>query len=101
MREKIEKLEIKEKIAPLEITILVLQQSLDIGQRVKIIGGSWRVGDLCEVTDVKLKSVWVIDVDGTLFLKKKYRMVIESPLPNAKNETDAYKKWRKVIYSKR
>ena len=30
-RAKIEKLGIKEKIAPFELTILVLQQSLDIG----------------------------------------------------------------------
>ena len=56
-----------------------------------IIGGSQRVGDLCEVTDVTLKSVWVmdIDIDGVLLLKRKQHVVIESPLCNFKHETEA------------
>ena len=104
---KIEKLEIKEKIAILEMTILVLQESLDtlkmedegvekrvewmflIGKRVIIIGRSQRVGDLCEVTDVMHKSAWVMAVDDALFLKRKQHVVIESSLHNVKHETDA------------
>ena len=56
---------------------------------MRIISGSQRVEDLCEVTDVTLKSVWVMAVDGVLFLKIKQHMVIESPLHNVKHKTDA------------
>ena len=56
---------------------------------MRIIGGSWRVGDLCEVTDMRLKSVWVMVVDGALFLKRVHHMVIELKLHNVKHETDA------------
>ena len=56
---------------------------------MRIIGGSQRVGDLCEVTDVTLKSVWIMALDSTLFLKRKQHVVIESPLYNVKHETDA------------
>ena len=68
--------------------MLVLQQSLDIGQWVRIVGGSQRVEDLCEVTDVTLKTVWVMDVNGALFFKRKQHVVIESPLHNVKHEPD-------------
>ena len=60
-----------------------------IGQWLRIIGGSRRMGDLCEVTDVTLKSVWVMALDGALFLNIKQHVVIESPLHNIKHETDA------------
>ena len=56
---------------------------------MRIIGGSRTVGDLCKVTDVTLKSVWVMDADGALFFKINQQVVIESPLRNVKDETDA------------
>ena len=80
--------------------MLVQQQSLDIIQRLRINVGCRRVEDLCEVNDVTLKNLWVMADDIAVFLKRKDHLVIESPLHNVKHETDAYEKWRRVIYSK-
>ena len=71
------------------------------GQRVRIIGGSQRAGDLFKVTDVMLKSVCVMALDGVLFVKRKQRVVIESLFHIVNRETNAQEKRRRVIYSKR
>ena len=55
---------------------------------MRIIGESQRVGGLCEFTDVTIKSIWVMAVDGVLFLKIKQDVVIEPLLYNVKHETD-------------
>ena len=47
------------------------------------------MGDLYEVTYVMLKRVWVMAIDGALFLKRKQHVVIEAPLRNVKYQTDA------------
>ena len=70
----------KDKIAALLLSILILQQQLDelnveevsegfhksleasivVGNKVRIIGGLCEMGELCTVTDVTKKCVWVM-----------------------------------------
>ena len=76
-RAKIARLTRKDQVAALELSILVLQQQLNKlnveefeegfaetlevffmkGQKVRVIGGHRRKGELCEVTDVRAKCV--------------------------------------------
>ena len=76
-RAKIARLTRKDQVADLELSILVLQQQLNKlnveefeegfaetlevffmkGQKVRVIGGHRRKGELCEVTDVRAKCV--------------------------------------------
>ena len=44
--------------------------------------------ELCEVTDVKLKSVWDVAFNGTLFLKRKHHVTTGLQLHTVKYETD-------------
>ena len=105
-RARITRLTRKDKIAALELSILVLQQQLNVltveefgeasdeslavtfvaGQKVRIIGGRRRKGELCTVVSMTLKSVWVEAYDGCIFLKRKHDIVVESQAYTLKRE---------------
>ena len=59
-----------------------------IGQRVMIIGGSQRGGDLYDVAGMLLKRVWFKTFNGRLFLERKHRVVVEVQWYTIKHETD-------------
>ena len=65
-----------------------IEELFVIGQKVMSIGSSWRAGELCKVTGVMLKSVWVKAIDGWLFLRRKDHMVIEAQQYTVKHRTD-------------
>ena len=107
-RAKIARLTRKDQVAALELSILVLQQQLNKlnveefeegfaetlefffmkGQKVRVIGGHRRKGELCEVTDVRAKCVWVKAYDGAIFLKRKNHVVVESQAHMLKREDE-------------
>ena len=107
-RTRIAQLTRKDQIAALELSILVLQQQLNVltveefgeasdeslavtfvaWQKVRIIGGRRRKGELCTVVSMTLKSVWVKAYDGCIFFKRKHHVVVESQAYTLKREEE-------------
>ena len=108
VRAQIVRLERKDKIAALSLSILVLQQQMETlnveefnegmkadlegiiveGNKVRIIGGLRLMGELCTVIDVTKKCVWVRSDEGQVFLKRKNHVVIESQEHTLKKEDE-------------
>ena len=108
VRAQIVRLERKDKIAALSLSILVLQQQMDTlkveefnegmkgnlevsiveGNKVRVVGGIRLMGELCTVTDVTKKCVWVRTDGGRFFLKRKDHVVIESQEHTLKREDE-------------
>ena len=55
---------------------------------MRIIGGRHRKGELCEVTNMTAKCVWVKAYDGAIFLKRKNHVIVESQAHTLKREDE-------------
>ena len=65
-----------------------LETTFAVGQKVRIIGGHRRKGELCEVINMTPKSVWVKAYDGSIFLKRMHHVVVESQAHTLKREEE-------------
>ena len=64
----------------------ILEVSIIEGNKVRVIGGLRLMGELCTVTDMTKKCVWVRSDGGQVFLKRKNHVVIESQEHTLKRE---------------